>query len=162
MFQNGVLYMNKSMKQIADELKVDKQQVYRYIIKEKINEVGQDGKTKLYDETTQNRIAVHFKTKSDKSKIKSETNQNTLIKSLEAQIEALKNSNERLECEVEDWKEQCRIKDQQIKDWTGAAAQFSKQGQPQLLDKTYEKSNSNIPNTFFGRLKFAFRGKNNE
>ena len=48
--------MDKTMKQIADELQIDKQKVYRFIKKHCINEVYQKNGAKYYDETAQKQI----------------------------------------------------------------------------------------------------------
>lgn len=52
--------MNKSLKQIADELGIDKQKVYRFVKKANIKEALESTTTKLYDETAQNTIKKHF------------------------------------------------------------------------------------------------------
>ena len=52
--------MNKSLKEIADELGIDKQKVYRYIKTNHINEALQDGQVKRYDEAVQEQIKSHF------------------------------------------------------------------------------------------------------
>lgn len=46
----------KTVKEIADELGVDKQRVYRIIKRNRINEVVQDGQVKRYDEVVQNLV----------------------------------------------------------------------------------------------------------
>ena len=46
----------KTIKQIADELQLDKQKVYRYIKRNHITEAHQDGQVKWYDEAAENRI----------------------------------------------------------------------------------------------------------
>lgn len=137
--KESVFQMNKSMKQISEELGVDKQQVYRFINKENIKEVHQSGQTKLYDETAQKHIALHFKEKTVSSKYNSETAQAILIKTLETQIEALKKANNQLEKDKAWLQEQIEVKDGQIKSWEGAAAQFSQQ-QPVLLNEDNQKA----------------------
>ena len=52
--------MMKSMKQIADEIRVDKQKVYRYIRKNNITEACQDAGTKIYDEAAEMLIKEYF------------------------------------------------------------------------------------------------------
>ncbi len=69
--------MNKSMKQIVDELGVDKQQVYRYIMRNNLKEVVQNGQLKLYDEAVQIKIMSHFLCKPTTSKTTSEPLQDT-------------------------------------------------------------------------------------
>lgn len=99
--------MNKSMKQIADELGVDKQQVYRFINKNNIVEVVIDGQTKLYDETAQKAINEHFSEKQANSKSSSETHQTVLIDRLLKQIESLENDKKVLQNQLD-------VKDNQI------------------------------------------------
>lgn len=52
--------MNKTLKQIADELNISKQKVYRYVKDNHINEAVQDGQVKRYDEAVQQQIKSHF------------------------------------------------------------------------------------------------------
>lgn len=90
--------MNKTIKQIADELKIDKQKVYRYIKSHHINEVHHDvlqkGKTKYYDEAAQMQIKKAFVEKSEShqsaSKSTSEVHQEALNEALVETIEMLK------------------------------------------------------------------------
>lgn len=88
--------MNKTLKEIADELGIDKQKVYRYVKKNHINEVFQSASAKQYDEVAQKQIINHF----SKQNHINETHQNnindvvydTLLKQLEIkdrQIEEL-------------------------------------------------------------------------
>lgn len=51
---------NKTLKQIADELGVDKQRVYRFVKKNHISEAHQSASTKLYDEAAQKLIFEAF------------------------------------------------------------------------------------------------------
>ena len=55
--------MNKTLKEIADELGVDKQKVYRFVKKNHINEVLQSASVKQYDEVAQRLIKQHFSEK---------------------------------------------------------------------------------------------------
>jgi len=48
------------MKQIADEIHVDKQKVYRYIRRNNITEACQDAGTKIYDEAAEMLIKEYF------------------------------------------------------------------------------------------------------
>lgn len=50
----------KTIKQIADELKIDKQRVYRYIRKHRISEAHHEHDTKYYDEAAETLIIKHF------------------------------------------------------------------------------------------------------
>lgn len=99
--------MNKSMKQIADELNIDKQKVYRFINSNNISEVAQEGQTKLYDETAQIRISEHFKQSETVSKSSSQAFHTVLIDTLKKQIESLENDKIVLQNQLE-------VKDKQI------------------------------------------------
>ena len=103
--------MNKSMKQIADELNIDKQKVYRFINSNHIKEAVQEGQTKLYDETAQSRISEHFKQSETVSKSSSQAFQTVLIDTLKKQIESLENDKIVLLNQLE-------VKDKQIDDLT--------------------------------------------
>ena len=50
----------KTLKQIADELGIEKQKVYRFVQKHHINEADEVKQTKLYDETAESLIKSHF------------------------------------------------------------------------------------------------------
>jgi len=50
----------KTIKQIADEIGIDKQRVYRYIRKHRINEAHHEHDTKYYDEAAETLIIQHF------------------------------------------------------------------------------------------------------
>lgn len=99
--------MNKSMKQIADELGIDKQKVYRFINNNHIKETVQKGQTKLYDETVQNRIFEHFSQSETVSKSSSQAFQTVLIDTLKKQIESLENDKTVLQNQLD-------VKDKQI------------------------------------------------
>ena len=53
----------KTLKQIADELGVNKQQVYRLVRKYRISEAHQEGDTRFYDEAAETLIKSHFSDK---------------------------------------------------------------------------------------------------
>ena len=101
--------MNKTIKQIADELNVDKQKVYRYIKANHISEVHheplQKNKVKHYDEVAQAQIKKAFaeKTTSKRSASKStsKAHQDTLNEALLDTIkmlqEELKKKNEQID-----------------------------------------------------------------
>ena len=161
--------MNKSMKQMADELGIDKQQVYRFITREKINEVGQDGKTRLYDETAQTLISAHFKEKYQKSKFNSETNQNVLIETFEAQIETLKKQVESLEndkidlsSELNKEREHNReLQDKLLDTLNNLSATPLLEQQNNLADKIQSQSQplDEEHHGFFARLKYLVKGE---
>ena len=52
--------MDKSIKQIADELKIDKQKIYRFVVKNDVIEAHQKSNVKYYDEKAQTLIKRHF------------------------------------------------------------------------------------------------------
>ena len=96
-----------TIKEIADELGIDKQKVYRYIKKKCINEAHQENGKNFYNEATKKAILKDFSQKDISteahqkhiSETAFETVVNTLKKELETknkQIEDLQKQNERL------------------------------------------------------------------
>lgn len=92
--------MYKTLKEIADELNISKQKVYRYVKDNHIIEAVQNGQVKQYDEAVQEQIKQHFSKNEPHQKPHREAHQNrindavyeALIKQLEikdAQIEKL-------------------------------------------------------------------------
>lgn len=51
---------DKTLKQIAEELNIPKQRLYRFVTSNHINESHQEGKTKWYDDAAQERIKANF------------------------------------------------------------------------------------------------------
>lgn len=96
--------MNKTLKEIADDLNIDKQKVYRYVKKNHITESAQVMQTKLYDDTAQSLIKAHFETRDTASPKRCERYSEDavvmqLIKELDAkneQITKLQDANELL------------------------------------------------------------------
>lgn len=95
-----VKQMYKTLKEIADELNISKQKVYRYVKDNHIIEAVQNGQAKQYDEAVQEQIKQHFSKNEPHQKPHREAHQNrindavyeALIKQLEikdAQIEKL-------------------------------------------------------------------------
>lgn len=70
--------MEKTIKQMADELEVDKQKIYRFIKKHHINEVHQKNGIFYYDKVAQSLIYQAFA----KNTISNETHQNDTINNL--------------------------------------------------------------------------------
>lgn len=72
--------MNKTLKQIADELGIDKQRVYRFVKKNNITEVHQEvhqgTSAKLYDEVAQEQIIQAFSKSDEHQEVHRETHQN--------------------------------------------------------------------------------------
>ena len=52
--------MAKTIKQIADELGIDKQKVYRFIVKNHITASGEVKQSKVYDDVAERLIKSHF------------------------------------------------------------------------------------------------------
>lgn len=52
--------MSKTIKQIADELGVDKQRVYRFVVKNNITASSEVKQSKLYDDAAESLIRDHF------------------------------------------------------------------------------------------------------
>lgn len=121
--------MAKTVKQIADELKIDKQKVYRYIKKKHINEVHheahQKNDVKYYDETAESLIKQGLSGNCASSEAHHEVHQNyindTLLDTLLMQSETLK--------------KELEIKNEQIKSLTERLAESQKlQAQLQQLN----------------------------
>ena len=101
--------MNKTIKEIADELQIDKQKVYRYIKANHINEVlreaHQKNNVKYYDEAAQTQIRKAFETKSTSkrstskstSKVHHETLNEALLDTIDMLKNELKTKNEQIE-----------------------------------------------------------------
>lgn len=79
--------MGKTIKQIADELNIDKQRVYRYIKKNHINEAHQKNGVMYYDEAAESLIKQGFFQKSVSNEAHHEAHQNHIN---EAVVDALR------------------------------------------------------------------------
>lgn len=95
--------MEKTIKEIADELNVDKQKVYRFIKRHHISEVHQKKDVMYYDDAVQSLLILHFK-KSDVVEVQENSYNNSLIDTI---IEMQKN-------EIAAQKKQLEVKDTQI------------------------------------------------
>lgn len=88
------MQVNKTIKQIADELKIDKQKVYRFIKKHCINEAHQKDGIMYYDEAVQKLIISHFIQNTTSSEAHQSTSNDAVndavLKQFEAVIETLK------------------------------------------------------------------------
>lgn len=104
--------MEKALKQIAEELKIDKQAVYRFVVKNHINETHQKAKVKYYDDAAQLLIAQGF---SKKTTSKNASKITSKITSSDAVIEVLLMQSELLQKELE-------IKNKQIEQLSIALA----------------------------------------
>lgn len=153
----------KSIKQIADELGLDKQRVYRYVRKHHISEAHQKGAVMQCDEAVEMAIIQYFskKTTSDDATIDAKiTSDDAITTSLDAVIDVLKS-------ELEVKNEQIRELNARLAESNAAlvAAQQSAQAaqalhagtlQNQLTDNT---DGTDEPMSFGKRLKFLFSGK---
>lgn len=84
--------MTKTIKQIADELKMPKQKIYRYIKKNRIKESHQKNGVMYYNETVINAIKSAFEEKSTSIEAHQESHQNSINEVVNvAVIELLKN-----------------------------------------------------------------------
>ena len=104
--------MEKALKQIAEELKIDKQAVYRFVVKNHIIEANQKSKVKYYDDAAQLLIAQGF---SKKATSKNASKITSNITSSDAVIEVLMMQSELLQKELE-------IKNKQIEQLSVALA----------------------------------------
>lgn len=98
----------KTIKQIADELGVSKQKVYRFIVRNHITASGEVKQSKLYDDVAERLIKQGFLKKEPHQKSYHEAHQNCITDAVsDAVIELLRN-------ELEQKNEQLREKDRQI------------------------------------------------
>lgn len=81
--------MEKSLKQIAEELKIDKQAAYRFVVKNHINEAHQKAKVKYYDDAAQLLIAQGFSKKTTSKNASKITSSDAVIEVLLMQSELL-------------------------------------------------------------------------
>lgn len=79
--------MEWTLKQIADELGISKQKVYRYVKEHHINEARQSGQTKWYDDTAQAQIKAHFLTTTASAEPHHEAHQDSVYDALLKQLE---------------------------------------------------------------------------
>lgn len=101
--------MEKTIKQIADDLQIDKQKVYRYIkahhISEVLHEPHQKNNVKYYDEAAQTQIKKAFAEKSEShqttskstSKVHHEAVNDALVDTVKMLQNELKIKNEQIE-----------------------------------------------------------------
>lgn len=98
----------KTIKQIADELGISKQKVYRFIVRNHITASGEVKQSKLYDEEAENLIKQAFLENKQHQKSHHEADQKRACDTVsEAVIELLRQ-------ELERKNEQLKEKDQQI------------------------------------------------
>lgn len=83
--------MAKTIKQIADEIGLDKQKVYRFIKKNHINEAHQKNGVMYYDEAVESLIKSHFSKITTSNEAHQTTSNDAVIDVLMKQSEILKN-----------------------------------------------------------------------
>lgn len=83
--------MAKTIKQIADEIGLDKQKVYRFIKKNHINKAHQKSGVMYYDEAVESLIKSHFSKITASNEAHQTTSNDAVIDVLMKQSETLKN-----------------------------------------------------------------------
>lgn len=111
--------MSKTIKQIADDLGVDKQKVYRFIQKNHIDEVHHEARrkngVKYYDEAAQMLIKQGISDKVTSNEVHHDVNQNHIKStSNEAVFESLLKQIDVLQEQIKIKDEEIKVKNQQI------------------------------------------------
>ena len=83
--------MEKTLKEIADDLKIDKQKIYRFVKKNHINEVYQKRSVMYYDEVAQTLIKTAFADKDYINKSHHNRNDDVVNDAFLKQLELLRN-----------------------------------------------------------------------
>ena len=105
----------KTVKQIADELGVSKQKVYRFIVRNHITASSEAKQSKLYDETAEKLIKQGILESEPYQKAHHEAHQNHINDTLsEAVIELLRQELEQKNKQLKEKDKQISEKDQQI------------------------------------------------
>lgn len=82
----------KTIKQIADEIGIDKQKIYRYIKKKHINEVHREAGVMYIDDVLENLILIEFKEKDAHHDVHqnhvNEADNNVLIEMLKKELDS--------------------------------------------------------------------------
>ncbi len=111
----------KTTKQIADGLRVSKQQVYRYIKKHCINEALQENGVKYYDETAESLIAQGFSQNTASSEVlQKHINEAPTETAIEAVISMLQKELDAKNKQIADQAELLKAKDKQIENLTSS------------------------------------------
>lgn len=111
----------KTIRQMADELGVDKQKVYRFIVRNGITASGEVKQSKLYDESVERLINSHFHHISTSGERCGEVHQKSdqehvleqLVKELEAKNEQIREKDRQLNAALEMLAENQKLLDQQ-------------------------------------------------
>lgn len=77
----------KTIKQVADELGISKQKLYRYIKSHHINDIHRVESTMYIDETLENKIKQHFEPTTTSSESHQSESNNIIIEALLTQLE---------------------------------------------------------------------------
>lgn len=105
--------MRKTIKQVADEIGISKQKLYRYIKANHINEVHHDVGVIYIDDALESLLKQHFlDNDTHRDAHQNTSNDTVLIQSLEAQIELLKDQLKKKDEQIV--KSQELLKNQQV------------------------------------------------
>lgn len=157
MKQNG-----KTIKQIADEIGISKQQVYRYIKSSHINEAHQRNGVMYYDEAVEAIIKSHFEKKTTSSEVHHEAHQAASSEVVnEAVITLLKQELETKNKQIFDLTEALTKAHELIAtaQQTASAAQALHAGTIQQQLITDGAVTGEDKPTFKDRLKYLFKGE---
>lgn len=92
--------MEKTLRQIADELHIDKQKVYRYVKRKHIKEAYESDSVMYFDDTAQALIRAHFDALASTSEAHQKSGDDTLLIQYRARIEELEKDKEFLKEQV--------------------------------------------------------------
>lgn len=76
----------KTIKQVADELHIPKQRLYRYIKSHHINDIHQVESTMYIDDMLENKLKQHFESKTTSSESHQNTSNDVVIEALLTQL----------------------------------------------------------------------------
>lgn len=148
--------MAKTIKQIADEIGLDKQKVYRFIKKNHINEVHQKNGVMYYDEAVESLIKSHFSKITASNEAHQTTSNDAVIDVLMKQSEILKNELEIKNKQIDELnkrlEENQRLLDQQQQLHAMAENKLKLLEQSINNDPVPEKVSKESKKSFFARL----------
>lgn len=125
--------MEKTLKQIADELGIDKQKLYRFVVKHGISEIYQKNNMKYYDESAQLIIHQAFIKKDDRN---DELDKDTIIEILKKQAETLKNELDSRNKQIEFVQNELNIRNKQY-EWLQAEIEIRNEKNDSLTEKLF-------------------------
>lgn len=137
--------MSKTIKQIADELGVPKQRVYRYIKSNHINEAHQENGVMYYDEVAETAIKQAFSQKTTSSEAHQNHINDTVIDVLKNQLEVKDRQIEQLQRTVE-----------QLTAALTAAQALNAADKQQLLQLEDKHTHTSLWNRIFGKKENQF------